>query len=138
MVGASDRADSLGSFALRNLVEGGFTGRLDLVNPRHEQVSGRTCRARIADLALSARLPAISPWRDFVLVGGLMGYDTNVLEWYRRAGYFVDRILKGTKPADLPVEQPTKADLTLNMKTAQVLGLTIPPSVLAQATEVIQ
>ena len=76
--------------------------------------------------------------RAFVEAGGLMAHWANLDDLYRRAADYVDRILTGSKPADLPVEQPTKFELVINLKTAQVLGLTIPPYVLAQATEVIQ
>lgn len=95
-------------------------------------------RARLAVLALQDHLPSVAAWREYADDGGLMAYLTNFLDGYRRAAYFVDRILKGSHPADLPIEQPTKFDMVLNLKTAQALGLTIPASVLAQATEVIQ
>ena len=78
------------------------------------------------------------PFQEFVQDGGLMFYGPNQLDLFRRAATYVDKILKGTKPADLPVEQPTRFDFVVNLKTAQALGLTIPQSVLLQATEVIQ
>ena len=95
-------------------------------------------RARIVELAAQHRLPAVYEDRQFAEVGGLMTYGPNEAANFRRAAAFVDKILKGTKPADLPVEQPTKVELVINMKTAKALGLTIPPSVLARADEVIQ
>jgi putative ABC transport system substrate-binding protein len=90
------------------------------------------------DLAATHRLPAMFPDREIVRVGGLMAYGPSSTESFRRAAYFVDRILKGAKPADLPVEQPMRFDFVINLKTAQALGLTIPQHVLLQATEVIQ
>ena len=95
-------------------------------------------RARIADLALKSRLPAISPFREFPEAGGLMAYGPNLTDLYRRAATFVDKILKGAKPADLPVEQPTRFELVVNLKTAKALGLTLPESVLIRADHVIQ
>jgi putative ABC transport system substrate-binding protein len=95
-------------------------------------------RARIADLAVKTRLPAIYPTSRFVLDGGLMSYGADSLEQFRRIAYYVDRILKGAKPADLPVEQPTKFELVINLKTAKQIGLTIPPNLLARADRVIR
>jgi putative tryptophan/tyrosine transport system substrate-binding protein len=95
-------------------------------------------RNRIVDLAAARRLPAIYEHGEFVEVGGLMSYGPNLLALVRRAATFVDKILKGTKPADLPVEQPTKFELVINLKTAQQIGLTIPPNVLARADRVIR
>jgi putative tryptophan/tyrosine transport system substrate-binding protein len=97
-----------------------------------------TNRIRINILALGLRLPTIFNVREFVEAGGLMSYGPNFLELYRRAADFVDKILRGTKPADIPVEQPTKYDLVLNLITAKALGLTIPPMLLARADEVIE
>src|SRR3954454_881023 len=97
-----------------------------------------TERRRIAALTLAARLPTVSGLRDMTEAGGLLSYGTNLIENWRRAAYFVDRILKGAKPADLPVEQPTEYRLVINLKTAQALGLTIPPALLARADEVIE
>jgi putative ABC transport system substrate-binding protein len=93
---------------------------------------------RIAELAVKSRLPAIFTLRQYVDAGGLMAYGTNFEDLYRRAATYVDKILKGAKPADLPVEQPTKFELVINLKTAKALGLTIPQSVLIRADHVIQ
>jgi putative tryptophan/tyrosine transport system substrate-binding protein len=93
---------------------------------------------RIADLALKSRLPSIYFSRDAVDAGGLMYYGADQADSYRRVAYYVDRILKGAKPADLPVEQPTKVELVINLKTAKRVGLTIPPNVLARADRVIR
>jgi len=95
-------------------------------------------RPRVVDLSIKYRLPAIYPDRIFVEAGGLMSYGTNRAQWRRRIAYFIDRIFKGTKPADLPVEQPTKFELVINLKTAKQIGLTIPPEVLARANRVIR
>ena len=95
-------------------------------------------RKPIVELATKHRLPAIYPTREFVDDGGLMSYGIDYPDQYRRAAYFVDKILKGTKPADLPVEQPMKFELVINLKTAKQIGLTIPPNVLARADRVIR
>jgi putative ABC transport system substrate-binding protein len=95
-------------------------------------------RTRVVQLAAQHRLPAFYEHREFTDVGGLVTYGPDFAEMTRRAATYVDRILKGAKPADLPVEQPTTFDFVINLKAAQGLGLTIPQSVLAQATEVIQ
>ena len=84
------------------------------------------------------RLPAVSAWRDFAEAGGLASFGTSLLEMSQRAAGLVDRILKGAKPADLPVEQPTKFELVVNLKTAKALKLTIPQSILLRADEVIK
>jgi putative ABC transport system substrate-binding protein len=97
-----------------------------------------TNRIRINTLALGARLPAVHGNRDYVDAGGLMSYGTNYPDLYRRAADFVDKILRGAKPADIPVEQPTKFDLVINLITAKALGLTVPPMLLARADEVIE
>ncbi len=93
---------------------------------------------RIAGLAVKNQLPAIYDRRAFVDDGGLVSYGTNIEDLARRAATFVDKILKGAKPADLPVEQPRKFDLVINLKTAKALGITIPPEVLLRATKVIK
>jgi putative ABC transport system substrate-binding protein len=95
-------------------------------------------RARIADLAKRQRLPTMSVQREHAEAGGLMAYGANLADIYRRAATYVNKILKGAKPADLPVEQPTKFDLVINLKTAEALRITIPQAVLLQADEVIQ
>jgi putative tryptophan/tyrosine transport system substrate-binding protein len=97
-----------------------------------------TERTRIADLALKHRLPTALGAREYVEAGGLFSYSVNFPDQFRRAASYVDRILKGTKPADLPVEQPTKFELIINLKTAKALGLTIPPSLLQRADQVIE
>ena len=97
-----------------------------------------TERARIAALAAQARLPAVYGQRNSVDDGGLMSYGPSIVDTYRNAGHFVDRILKGAKPGDLPVEQPTKFELVINMKTAKALDITVPQSLLLRADEVIQ
>jgi putative tryptophan/tyrosine transport system substrate-binding protein len=97
-----------------------------------------THRARVVKLAAKGRLPAMYGFREFVATGGLMSYAANLADMYRRAATYVDKILKGRKPADLPVEQPTKFELVINLKTAKQIGLTISPNVLARADKVIK
>ena len=97
-----------------------------------------THRIRVNILALAARLPTIHSLREYVEAGGLMSYGPNIPDLLRRAADFVDKILHGARPADIPVEQPTKFDLVINLTTAKALGLTIPESLLARATEVIE
>jgi len=94
-------------------------------------------RRRLVDLAAKNRLPAVYPWREGVDAGGLMSYGPNIPDLFRRAATYVDKILKGSKAGDLPVEQPTKFELLINLKAAKALGLTIPPSVLARADHVV-
>jgi putative tryptophan/tyrosine transport system substrate-binding protein len=101
-----------------------------LLNTQYGQV--------VADLAVKSRLPVMYSWREWVVAGCLMSYGPSRLDMLRCAATYVDKILKGAKPADLPVEQPTTFELVINLKTAQALGLTIPPAILFQATEVIQ
>ena len=95
-------------------------------------------RVIVSDFALKNRLPTIFGAREFVAAGGLMSYGANVPELFRRAAVYVDKILKGARPEDLPIEQPTKFELIVNLKTAKALGLTIPPSVLIRADQVVQ
>ncbi len=95
-------------------------------------------QSRILEIAARHSLPVISQFREFCEAGGLMAYGPNNDEMFRRAAFFIDKILKGAKPADLPVEQPTKYELVINLKTAKALGLTIPPSLVLRADQVIQ
>jgi putative ABC transport system substrate-binding protein len=95
-------------------------------------------RQQIAELLTKHRLPGISVWRSFAEAGWLMAYGPSLSDEFRRAAAYVDKILKGAKPADLPVEQPTKFEFLINLKTAKALGLTIPPSLLARADQVIE
>jgi ABC-type uncharacterized transport system substrate-binding protein len=93
---------------------------------------------RIADFALKSRLPSMYGLRVFVDAGGLMYYGADLPDIYRRVAYFVDRILKGAQPGDLPVEQPMKFEFVINLKTAKQIGLSIPPDLLARATKIIR
>jgi putative ABC transport system substrate-binding protein len=98
----------------------------------------RDNRKRIADLASKSRLPSMFVTREAVEAGGFMSYSADLADNHRRVAYYVDRILKGAKPADLPVEQPTKFELVINLKTAKLIGVTIPPNVLARADRIIR
>jgi putative tryptophan/tyrosine transport system substrate-binding protein len=93
---------------------------------------------RVAELALAHRIPAVCALRDFADEGGLMAYSSVELDMYRHAAELVDKVLAGTKPADLPIEQPTRFELIINLKTAKALGLTLPQSLLLRAGEVIE
>jgi putative ABC transport system substrate-binding protein len=95
-------------------------------------------RKQIVELAAKHRLPAIYPLADYVTAGGLISYGVNNLDLFRRAATYVDKILKGAKAADLPIEQPTRFEFVINLKTARQMGLTIPPNVLARADKVIR
>jgi putative ABC transport system substrate-binding protein len=121
------------------------------ITPAFEQLKGRaealyviidwlllTNRIRISTLALDAGLATIHGLREYVEAGGLMAYGPNIPDLYRRAADFVDKILRGTKPGEIPVEQPTTFDLVINLTTAKALGLTVPPSLLARADEMIE
>src|SRR5205814_3114074 len=95
-------------------------------------------RIRINELALGERLPTMHGFREYVETGGLMSYGPNTGELFRRAAEYVDKILRGAKPGDLPIEQPTKFELAINLIAAKAIGLTIPPMLLARADEVIE
>jgi len=95
-------------------------------------------RTQVVELALKSRLPAIYPYLEYVEAGGLMSYGGHTNDLYRRAAIYLDKILKGAKPADLPVEQPTKFEFVINLKAAKQIGLTIPPNVLVRADKVIK
>jgi len=119
--------------ALRAALSGG-AGALFVVD---DPLVGRY-RMRIADFAARNRLPATAFYKEFAEAGGLMTFGPNLADLYRRAALYVDKILKGAKPADLPVEQATRFELVINLKTARALGLTIPQSLLVRADQVIE
>jgi putative tryptophan/tyrosine transport system substrate-binding protein len=128
--------DILASKDVETAFEAARTGRADAVLILASPIL--TQRKQIADRALTSRIPAIYDRREFVDTGGLMSYGVNISDLARRAATYVDKILKGAKPADLPVEQPTKFELIINLKAAKQIGLTIPPNVLARADRVIR
>ncbi len=97
-----------------------------------------THRKLIAELALSAGLPSLSLYRENVEAGGLMSYGPDIVDIFRRAAGYIDQILRGSNPAEMPFQQPTKFDLAVNLKTAKALGLTVPPTLLALADDVIE
>jgi putative ABC transport system substrate-binding protein len=113
-------------------------GRADALYVCQDLLTRGSNRLRINTLALAARLPVMHASREQIEAAGLMSYGPNFIDLYRRAGDYVDKILRGAKPGDLPVEQPTKFDLVVNLVTAQALGLTVPSSLLARADEVIE
>jgi putative ABC transport system substrate-binding protein len=117
--------------------EAAAAGRLDGLLLQNSALSSRNL-ARIADLAAQNLLPTMSGYPEFAAAGGLMGYGPDRTDQYRRAATYVDKILKGAKPGDLPVEQPMRFDFVVNLKTAQALGITFPNEILLQVTEVIQ
>jgi putative ABC transport system substrate-binding protein len=114
-----------------------LAGRVDAMYVASERLVIAN-HVRINTLALGSRLPTMHGFREWVAAGGLMSYGANFPDLYRRAAEFVDKILRGAKPADIPVEQPTRFDLVINLTTAKVLGLTVPPTLLALADEVIE
>jgi ABC-type uncharacterized transport system substrate-binding protein len=122
---------------LENAFEAATRARADAIQVYGDALTS-VHRIRIAELAAQARLPAIYLFKDIVAAGGLMAYGPNTADIVRRSAAYVDKILKGTKPGDLPVEQPTKFELVINLKTAKAIGLTIPPSLLLRADQVIE
>jgi putative ABC transport system substrate-binding protein len=112
--------------------------RVDGVFVHASALTGRLNRPLLAEVALKHRLPTMFGGRDNVEAGGLMSYAADFSDLWRRAAVYIDKILKGAKPAELPVEQASKYQLVVNLKTARTLGLTIPPSILARADEVIE
>jgi putative tryptophan/tyrosine transport system substrate-binding protein len=119
--------------AFKAAKSGGAEALIVISNPL-----ANTYRARIVDLAAKNRLPGIYPSTTFVEDGGLMSYAPDSVDNWRRAAIYVDKILKGAKPADLPVEQPKKFEFVINLKAAKQIGVTIPPNVLARATRIIR
>jgi putative tryptophan/tyrosine transport system substrate-binding protein len=126
-------------------------GQTDQIAPAIERLKGRTQalyvpanpfantnRILINELALAAQLPTVHGFRQYVETGGLMSYGPNTPDLFRRAGDYVDRILRGARPADIPIEQPTKFDLIINLRIAKALGVTMPPTLLTRADEVIE
>jgi len=131
VVEAKEAADFDGAFAA--MVKERAEALIVMINPMYN-----VQRRHIIERADKHRLPAIYEWKEFVQSGGLLSYGADVQDIYRRAAGFVDKILKGARPADLPVEGPTRFDVSVNLKTAKALGLTIPQSILAQSVETLQ
>src|SRR5437870_1012207 len=129
--------DILGAKDIENAFREASKGRADAVLVLGAPIL-ISYRKQIADLAIKNRLPAMYPQPEYVEVGGLMSYGVSIVDLYRRAATYVDKILKGRKPADLPVEEPTKFELVINLKTAKEIGVTIPQSVLFRADKVIK
>ena len=121
--------------ALGAAVKGGSRALVELSSP---VLNIGLSEARVATFAIKHRLPTISMFRSFVVAGGLFAYGPNQPEYYRRVSVYVDKILRGAKPGDLPVEQPTKFELVINLKTAKALGLTIPQTLLLRADQIIE
>ena len=114
------------------------SGNIGITRHNHFVAIFYTHRMTLLALMSRARLPSSNPDRQFVVDGGLMSYGANLADMYRRSARYVDKILKGAKPRDLPIEQPTKFELVVNLKTATVLGITIPESILLRADELIR
>jgi putative ABC transport system substrate-binding protein len=129
--------DILGSQDVENAFREANKGRTEAVLVLQSAVINAH-RKQIVDLAIKSRLPAIYNVAEFVAAGGLMIYGVSITDLHRRAAGYVDKILKGAQPGDLPIEQPTKFELVINLKTAKQIGLTIPPNVLARADRVIR
>ena len=131
-VSVSSVADYDGAFARM------AQGRVDAVLVHSSSLTVRDNPQRLAELALKHRLPTIFLFRENVMAGGLMSYGPDLIDLWRRGAVYIDKILKGAKPAELPVEQASKFQLVINLKTARLLGLTIPPSIVARADEIIE
>ena len=139
---ARSRGVTLQSFEARSMadIDGGFAAiveaRADAVITFSDTVTFNFAN-QVAELASRSRLPLMSPFHEIAVAGGLMSYGPSISDLFRRSATYVDKILRGAKPADLPVEQPAKFEMVINLKTAKALGLTVPPSLLARADEVI-
>jgi putative ABC transport system substrate-binding protein len=129
--------DILSPKDLESALLGATKGRADAVIVLNSPVLNSR-RKQLAELAVKSQLPAIYNRREYVEAGGLVAYGVNITDLDRRAAYYVDKILKGSSPAELPVEQPTKFELVINLKAAKQIGLTIPLHMLAQADKVIR